>query len=121
MPYKYNTVKNEKKYTKLLRLIDEFGGECMKCGSISELHFHHRDPTTKLFDIGGSLGNAYHRLEEEALKCDLLCKDCHKAIHASQHGSISMYTNHRCRCVACKAAWREYGARTVLPVYMEGN
>lgn len=27
---------------------------------------------------------------------------------ALQHGRVGTYTNHKCRCAECRAAWREY-------------
>ena len=63
-------------------LVEEAGGECMKCGynkSLRALQFHHRDPSTKSFGLsGGSIG--IDRQREEAKKCDLLCANCHAEI-----------------------------------------
>ena len=53
---------------------------CMRCGyneDGSKLHLHHRDPSTKLFNISESLTVSPKRLQEEIDKCDLLCDACH--------------------------------------------
>lgn len=68
------------------RLIDEKGGKCEHC-SITGVNrifaFHHRDPTTKLFQIDNRVCNGYHidRLKAEVDKCLLLCHNCHSEHH----------------------------------------
>lgn len=58
---------------------------CLQCGrklKAIQLHFHHRDPKTKLFKIAwGVYHVAAKALWLEIAKCDVLCKDCHKEIH----------------------------------------
>ena len=56
---------------------------CMRCGyneDGSKLHFHHRDPSTKLFDIGTGVAYSPQRVQEEIDKCDLLCSACHNIV-----------------------------------------
>ena len=56
---------------------------CMRCGyneEGSKLHFHHRDPSTKLFDVGKGIALSPIRLQEEIDKCDLLCISCHSIV-----------------------------------------
>ncbi len=65
-----------------LNVIKEAQG-CMRCGyneDGSKLHFHHRDPSTKLFEIHNSLTFSPQRLQEEIDKCDLLCMSCHNIV-----------------------------------------
>lgn len=74
------------------RLIAEKGGKCTRCGynkSISALVFHHRDETTKKFNISGNNlnRNNWDTLIQEAKKCDLLCSNCHAEVH-DQEGWI---------------------------------
>ncbi|MDQ2950788.1 MAG: hypothetical protein M3R54_00835 [Chloroflexota bacterium] len=45
------------------------------------LEFHHRDPAAKSFPLGGFSGSQ-RRFEIEALKCDLICANCHRNRHA---------------------------------------
>jgi hypothetical protein len=51
------------------------------CGemNVDLLQFHHRDQTTKLFNIskGVSSGRSLTVIKNEIAKCDLLCKKCH--------------------------------------------
>jgi len=56
---------------------------CMICGydeDGSKLHFHHRDPSTKLFTISMQLTRSPQRVQEEIDKCDLLCAACHNIV-----------------------------------------
>jgi len=60
---------------------------CERCGNKYHpdvFDFHHRDPTTKKFNLG------FHRWRkivtdketlEEADKCDILCANCHREVH----------------------------------------
>ena len=61
------------------------GGKCCICGydrCIDALEFHHKDPSIKEFKLGS--GNTMSRKEykSEALKCMLVCSNCHKEIHS---------------------------------------
>ena len=67
-------------------LIERLGGKCIKCGyskNYSALHFHHRNPEDKKFQIDARKCNntKMETLIEEASKCDLLCSNCHMEIH----------------------------------------
>ena len=93
----------------------KLGGKCKDCGSSERLEFDHIDPGSKLFSIGGGLGNSSKRLSEELEKCQLLCHTCHwdktrrqRGLDPKQHGTTNMYINGKCRCDKCKAAWTRY-------------
>ena len=66
-------------------LIAKFGGNCKRC--LGNFHpniydFHHVDPNEKEFNMDRS--NFNRRLEtimREALKCVLLCANCHREVH----------------------------------------
>ena len=61
------------------------GGRCESCGYEGvpgALEFHHRDASSKEFEIGNSSASRSRRLIEAA-KCDLLCANCHRARHVS--------------------------------------
>ena len=46
------------------------------------LHFHHRDPTTKLFRIPDKARQYPSKaLMDEIAKCDVLCANCHGIAH----------------------------------------
>jgi hypothetical protein len=73
------------------RLVADRGGKCENCGyalSPAVLEFHHRDPTTKEFQIG-NINASWARLLAEAEKCDLLCANCHRRRHAAEALSVA--------------------------------
>lgn len=76
-----------RRHQKLKRiLVEEAGGSCAVCdykGSITNLHFHHVDPTKKSFEINCSRGKALATYRKEAKKCVLVCANCHGEIEAS--------------------------------------
>ena len=67
-------------------LVEEFGGACRLCGFAEyagALQFHHLDPTTKAFQLGGrGLTRSIESLRREARKCVLLCANCHAMVEA---------------------------------------
>lgn len=67
-------------------LLERRGGKCKGCGyskSASALCFHHRDPSTKGFNISGVRLTTISRqlLEIEADKCDVYCLNYHSDLH----------------------------------------
>ena len=69
------------------------GKSCIICGYNKEpqiLHYHHRDPFQKNFDISDSISNKKlikenpEVLLEEIKKCDLLCPNCHYELHYNE-------------------------------------
>lgn len=67
-------------------LASEHGGKCQSCGYdkyLGALEFHHVDPTTKEFGLGGTgWMDGMDKLRKEAAKCVLVCSNCHKEIEA---------------------------------------
>ena len=63
------------KATKQCERCDERAPEC--------LHFHHRDPSEKDFDLGqaASAGMSRERILAEVAKCEVLCANCHLKLH----------------------------------------
>lgn len=57
---------------------------CVICGEkdVICLGFHHRDPSTKLFDIATKKTGAKAGLAAEIAKCDVICANCHLKEHA---------------------------------------
>lgn len=64
------------------------GGKCEKCGydkCPAAMHFHHKDPKQKEFEISkarrkfGMIPD--HILKKELDKCALLCANCHAEVH----------------------------------------
>jgi hypothetical protein len=60
--------------------------QCTRCGEneICCLDFHHRDKETKDLTISRAITNgwAIKRLLKEIEKCDIVCSNCHRKIHA---------------------------------------
>ena len=60
---------------------------CLRCGEDEPvcLDFHHRNSTEKDFVIGDAvrLGYSKKRILAEIAKCDVLCANCHRKLHAS--------------------------------------
>ena len=67
-------------------LVEEAGGCCSQCGydrCVRALHFHHVDPASKRFALGGrGLARAIDELRAEAAKCVLLCSNCHAEVES---------------------------------------
>lgn len=59
---------------------------CQRCGYSNPcaLDFHHRDPSTKEFDIAQKAWSvSEERLIAEIEKCDVLCANCHREEHCN--------------------------------------
>lgn len=107
---KYNAYMREymyKRYYKIRQeMLDELGGQCVKCGSKERLEIDHKDPNSKVIELTDSHSEQLYK--EELVKCQLLCRKCHedksikeKGHNRAQHGTITMYTHHKCRCIEC--------------------
>jgi len=88
-------------------LIAARGSRCEDCGygrTVWALEFHHRDPGTKEFSLGGFLGSI-ERARREADKCFLVCANCHRIRHAqtktnSGHPVVRFRQNIKLRAIA---------------------
>ena len=61
------------------------GGKCSICGynrCIDALEFHHENPREKDFKLGSGNTMSWNEYRNEALKCILVCSNCHKEIHS---------------------------------------
>ena len=59
--------------------------KCVRCSESdpSCLDFHHRDKETKKFNIGMYvLKYSLQEIKDEIAKCDILCSNCHRKLHA---------------------------------------
>jgi hypothetical protein len=75
---KRNALKSKKRRKELLNGLKR--KPCMDCGGEFPpvcMHFHHRDPKEKLFEIADKLTCSIIKLMEEISKCDLICANCH--------------------------------------------
>ena len=72
------------RYKLKLRAISLLGEKCINCGCNDSdvLSFHHLDPNLK-FDVLSSMwgSNNWEEIKKEALKCVLLCHNCHAKKH----------------------------------------
>jgi hypothetical protein len=70
------------------RLVELRGGRCSLCGyckCIGALEFHHRDPSTKVFELSKSnLLRRWDVVLVEVEKCELLCANCHREVEERQ-------------------------------------
>ena len=87
--------RNRKQYAKTkkargskrrIELIISLGAQCEICGykkNLAALHFHHKDPSLKVFALEGRniSKHSWELLLEEAAKCRLLCSNCHMELH----------------------------------------
>ena len=95
------------------------GGKCCNCGTTEKLTFDHINNDRKGDKkrcIGNIIDRTWSKIELELAKCQLLCRSCHGHKTAvdfnkrefSEHGTIAMYTNKKCRCNECRGSWSEY-------------
>lgn len=92
-----------------LTAIEYLGGVCVVCGIASDLEFDHIDPETKYKSIAKLSSASEVKFKAELDKCQLLCHTHHVEKHSTAtHGSLGMWTHHRCRCDICTAAMRKY-------------
>lgn len=58
------------------------GKVCQRCGMDKRLHWHHRDPSSKIMEVSRmSFNFPPESVLAEIEKCDLLCVKCHWAAH----------------------------------------
>lgn len=106
---KMNSYMKQRYYKRRLSAIKHLGGSCEICESTEDLHFHHKDPSTKLFTISKASSFSEERFWNEVNKCVLLCGVCHSNHHKPiyEHGNVHKYWQ-GCRCALCKSANSEY-------------
>ena len=75
----------KEQYVSFLRVIKHHVG-CQVCGEHDPvcLDFHHKDPSTKEFNLASSNQSkmATSRLVAEIMKCHVLCSNCHRKVHS---------------------------------------
>lgn len=72
-------VLNRKKRLKS-ELIELLGGKCARCGydkSHCAMTFHHKDRSTKSFNLSQMTSFSREKVLAEGEKCELLCANCH--------------------------------------------
>ena len=84
----YNTRKHQKtvlRRSMKLQAVRLLGGKCCKCGynkCIDALEFHHENQDEKEFKLGSGNTMSWKDYKKEAMKCILVCSNCHKEIHS---------------------------------------
>jgi 5-methylcytosine-specific restriction endonuclease McrA len=66
-------------------LVAEAGGRCAVCGydrCLLNLQFHHVDPAAKALEMTAASGRSLAAYRAEAMKCVLVCANCHGEIEA---------------------------------------
>jgi hypothetical protein len=87
-----NPERNNRNWTELRRIKKQWLDEqrkagCSKCPEKDPvcIDFHHRDPKQKEANLSEAIARwSLKRLQMEVAKCDLLCSNCHRKLHASQ-------------------------------------
>lgn len=91
--YRHREQRNAYRYRRIyeirVAMLEKLGNACSNCGlkhdgqNTPVFDFHHRDPTTKLFNINQNHLNRYSkaRVLIEVEKCELLCSNCHRLHH----------------------------------------
>jgi 5-methylcytosine-specific restriction endonuclease McrA len=59
-------------------------GACQLCGEADPvtLDFHHLDPASKAFSVGGSPRRSMNAVRAELIKCAMICANCHRRVNA---------------------------------------
>ena len=70
-----------------LAAVNLLGGVCQICGWNKDpyvLEFHHKDDN-KEFGLAQKMNISWEKMKTEALKCELLCSNCHQQKHSTRH------------------------------------
>lgn len=86
-----NAERDRKNWTELRRKkkewLDSQKIPCKICGEsdIACLDFHHRDSTKKAANVSVAVAHwSIKRLQTEIAKCDIICSNCHRKLHAAE-------------------------------------
>ena len=84
----YQAIDRDRQQRIKAALVQTAGGKCTRCGysrCLAALEFHHRDPTQKdpsLFRNKHRRARIDDAVRAELEKCDLVCSNCHRELHA---------------------------------------
>lgn len=86
------TRNNASRIRRMQTLKSEFGGKCQRCNyskCLDALEFHHKNPEEKIGAVAAMIRT--HSMETvrlEARKCELICANCHRELHAEENKII---------------------------------
>jgi len=96
------------RYRAKLKAVAYKGGKCMKCGwsgNIAALEFHHIEGENKEFGIGQKVNANWEKVKNELDKCELLCSNCHRSLHADNRDPKFL-----------KAVFTDYNIPTIMDI-----
>lgn len=76
---------NELRKRRKEELVQLMGGKCQMCGfegNSACFDFHHKIPEEKEFNISRNITLKLEKVKKELEKCELICANCHRTIHA---------------------------------------
>ncbi len=92
-----NKDQDRKNYTELRRRkkewLDAQKVACKICGESRSacLDFHHRDASKKDADVSVAIAHwSIKRLQKEIDKCDIICSNCHRVLHAEERETVAI-------------------------------
>ena len=97
-----------------LEAIKILGGKCSICGydrCIDALEFHHENPEIKEFKLGSGNTMSWKEYKREALKCILVCSNCHKEIHSKIGYKGDVYENYNLSNKTCGRVKRKWNKK----------
>lgn len=102
-------------YVRKQRFFDFLGGECVECGSTSNLEIDHVDPALKTLNFSANLSISNAAVQQELQNAQLLCETCHlkKTIREKKpfaHGTLYGWMKAKCKCSVCeqtRRAWND--------------
>ena len=85
------------KYAKKIKAINLLGGKCECCGEnrIFRLEFHHKNKDEKIFNLRDIGDMRWEDSEQEILKCQLLCRNCHRELHFNENKTNNRFKNNK--------------------------
>jgi 5-methylcytosine-specific restriction endonuclease McrA len=83
--YLIGAVKKRRQKIRIMAL-EYKGGKCSRCGyskCLEALEFHHLESSKKDFGISDrGYTRSWEKVSKELDKCDLVCANCHRELHA---------------------------------------
>lgn len=105
---------DRRRYYRRKQLMHEYlGNQCTICGSVDDLEIDHKQKSEKSFALSKIYNYKWETILPELNKCQLLCHKHHQDKNKidngeAVHGSLTMYSHHRCRCTLCRDTWSQW-------------